>query len=248
MRSGWLVLLSGMAGCDHLFLLQHIDPPPREAGIDAMSDDATDVLLPPGAIVAAGAGTAHTCAVAGGFVRCWGFGTLGRLGYADSESIGDDELPSDAGNVDVGGAVVEIGAGDAHTCVRLGNGTIRCWGAAGSGQLGTGTTNTVGDTETPASIDNIAVGGTASALAVGSQHTCVITGEGVRCWGHAGTGQLGYGNLNNIGDTEAPNSVGTVMIGNTVATAIAAGGNHTCIITAGERVMCWGYGGSGQLG
>ena len=41
----------------------------------------------------------HICAVNGSDVRCWGDGQLGKLGYGNNNSIGDDELPSSVGNV-----------------------------------------------------------------------------------------------------------------------------------------------------
>jgi alpha-tubulin suppressor-like RCC1 family protein len=34
---------------------------------------------------------------------------------------------------------VPLTAGDAYTCVVLSNGTVKCWGFNGSGQLGNGT-------------------------------------------------------------------------------------------------------------
>jgi hypothetical protein len=41
----------------------------------------------------------------------------------------------------------------------------------------------------------------------------VITDTGaVRCWGQAGEGRLGYGNLDFIGDDETPSSVGDVPL------------------------------------
>ncbi len=42
----------------------------------------------------------HTCALLQtGGVRCWGAGTLGRLGYGNENNIGDDETPASAGDV-----------------------------------------------------------------------------------------------------------------------------------------------------
>ncbi len=52
-------------------------------------------------------------------MRCWGSGVFGRLGYGNLKAIGDDETPASAGDVDVGGKVIQIAAGDAHTCALL---------------------------------------------------------------------------------------------------------------------------------
>ena len=43
----------------------------------------------------------------------------------------------------------EVSAGGSHTDARLENGSLRCWGADGSGQLGYGNTDSIGDTELP---------------------------------------------------------------------------------------------------
>lgn len=45
-------------------------------------------------------GAAHTCALLeGGSVRCWGRGESGRLGYANGDNVGDDEVPASVGGV-----------------------------------------------------------------------------------------------------------------------------------------------------
>jgi hypothetical protein len=44
-----------------------------------------------------------------------------------------------------GRTAVEVVAGEAHTCARLGNGDVKCWGNGGSGQLGSGGTAHIGD-------------------------------------------------------------------------------------------------------
>jgi alpha-tubulin suppressor-like RCC1 family protein len=49
------------------------------------------------------AGSQHTCAVLStSKARCWGAGRTGSLGYANTNDIGDDELPAIAGDVVVG--------------------------------------------------------------------------------------------------------------------------------------------------
>ena len=106
------------------------------------------------------AGDFHTCALLqGGAVRCWGQATRGALGYGNTNNIGDDETPAAAGDVNVGGPVVQLAAGSDHTCALLQGGAVRCWGEGADGQLGYGNTNDIGDDEMPASAGDVNVGG-----------------------------------------------------------------------------------------
>lgn len=71
--------------------------------LDGCTTQCEPTPLATALMVAAGAG--HTCAVLqGGDVRCWGYGKYGQLGYGNPETIGDDEPPSAAGLVSVGGS------------------------------------------------------------------------------------------------------------------------------------------------
>lgn len=85
------------------------------------------------------------------------------------------------------------------------------------------------------------------ALALGDRHTCAVLPKGtVRCWGDDREGQLGSvadGAVNDPDPVTAPREVGV-----TDALAIAAGGDHTCIVRADGRVACWGSNGDGELG
>ena len=65
---------------------------------------------------------------------------------------------------------------------------------------------------------------------------------GVACWGSNNWRQLG-GNAE--GDQFAPIYASGLTSG---VTAVAAGGQHTCALTAEGGVKCWGYNGRGQLG
>ncbi|HWB79413.1 MAG TPA: hypothetical protein VG755_30835 [Nannocystaceae bacterium] len=212
----------------------------RPSDVDVV-DIGTDVT-------AVAAGTAHTCAITvDGDVMCWGLGTDGRLGYANEESVGDDETPASIGVVDVGGAVTQVSAGDRHTCALLDGGTVRCWGYGFQGRLGYGNgLVTVGDDETPATAGDVDVGGTVTQISVGGTHSCaLLEGGTVRCWGTYGLGIPDAGLT--IGDDETPADVGDVDVGGVVV-QISAGANHTCAVLEGGTVRCWGTGAEGRLG
>jgi alpha-tubulin suppressor-like RCC1 family protein len=203
------------------------------------------------------AGGLHTCAILDdGTVRCWGSNASGQLGYDDTTTVGDDELPSTAGPVDFGGGrtAVAISAGTSHTCAILDDGTVRCWGSNASGQLGYGTTanvgNGIGTDVADAGPVDLGAGRTATAISAGGLHTCAILDDGtVRCWGANASGQLGYGTTANVGDDELPTAAGPVDLGGgRTAVAISAGTSHTCAILDDGTVRCWGAGANGRLG
>ncbi len=201
------------------------------------------------------AGGGHTCAVLDdGSVRCWGYGFKGELGYGNQDSIGDDETPGSVGPVDLGPGrtAVAISSGERHTCALLDNGSVRCWGNGGSGRLGYGNQNDIGDQQTPdtAGPVNLGPGRSAVAITAGGAHTCALLDDSsVRCWGFGASGQLGYGNTSNVGDSETPDAAGPVKLGRgRRAKAISAGAAHTCALLDDGNVRCWGYGGNGRLG
>ncbi|MGI8413608.1 MAG: hypothetical protein ACR2QA_14215 [Solirubrobacteraceae bacterium] len=198
------------------------------------------------------AGDYHTCAILDDdSVRCWGFGAEGRLGYGNTSNVGDKQTPGSVGPVNLGSGrtATAISAGDAFTCAILDHGSVRCWGYGANGRLGYGNTSNIGDTQTPVSVGpvDLGPGRTAKAISAGGGHACAILDDGsVRCWGYGGDGQLGYGNTHDVLD---PSSVGPVNLGpGRTATAISAGGRHTCAILDDGTVRCWGEGASGQLG
>jgi len=232
-----------------------------------IGDDETPIATPDvdigeGEIVQLSTGLVHSCALfASGALRCWGRGERpletavgghGQLGYGNTEDIGDDEAPAAAGDVPVGEPVVHVSTGIAHTCAVTDSGAVRCWGRGegrqGQGQLGYQEKENVGDDETPAEVGDVETMGNARLALAGDTHSCLIDADGaLQCWGFGGFGQLGYGNMDNIGDDEAPAAAGVVPVGEKVIQMVG-GSFHTCVLGESHRVYCFGLGNSGQLG
>ncbi len=146
----------------------------------------------------------------------------------------------------------KISMGDSFTCTIVATDDVRCWGFGANGQLGLGSTSSLGDNELPSTSPpvDLGTGRDAIEVAAGTYHACAILDNGdVRCWGFAADGQLGYGNTDNIGDDEAPSAAGPVNLGpGRTATQITAGEAHTCAILDNASVRCWGNGMFGQHG
>jgi alpha-tubulin suppressor-like RCC1 family protein len=182
-----------------------------------------------------------------GGLRCWGAGFYGQLGYGNTDSIGLVDLPSDFGEVSLGGKVDVVAAGFQHTCALLENGDVYCWGSGVDGRLGYSSTSGVGDDEAPASVGPVSLGGSATQVGVGAQHSCALIGGSVRCWGAGSDGMLGNLSSAAIGDNEEPSSQAPVELGGTVE-QLAVGGLHTCAVIDGSKIRCWGLGLVGRLG
>jgi alpha-tubulin suppressor-like RCC1 family protein len=130
------------------------------------------------------AGSQHSCALlGGGTVKCWGDNTYGQLGDGTT-----DTMTSTPVTVTGLSGTTAIAAGADHTCALLTDGSVKCWGANHSGQLGDGTTT---NWPSPMAASGISM---ATAITAGTAHTCALFGDGtVRCWGSNGSGQLGDG-------------------------------------------------------
>jgi len=207
------------------------------------------------------AGSAHSCYMLdNGSVKCWGKNNLGQLGLGDANNRGDasgemgDNLT--AINLGTGRTTTAIAAGGNHTCAILDNSSIKCWGYNASGQLGLGDTNNRGDASGEMGDNltaiNLGTGRTATAIEAGGNHTCAILDDAsLKCWGKNNLGQLGLGNTSNRGDglNQMGDNLSAVDLGTgRTATAIEAGGNHTCAILDDASLKCWGSNASGQLG
>ena len=172
------------------------------------------------------AGWAHTCALlTNGAVKCWGYNYYGSLGNGTKT---DTPVPQNVVGLDHG--VIDVAASNYSTCGLLESGQVKCWGLFSDFS-----------SPTPKTVTGLESG--VIGLALGVEHLCTLhTGGQVRCLGNNGEGQLGDGtNIGRMSPTVVPGLESGV-------TALASGLYHTCAVTSGGEVWCWGADESGQLG
>lgn len=188
-------------------------------------------------VVSITAGEYHTCAVtAGGGAKCWGWDAYGQLG--DSTAFADKPTPVDVAGLASG--VARLESGRWHTCAVMESGGVRCWGSDTYGQLGNDAA--LANKGTPADVFGLGAG--VASVSAGGMHTCAVTlTGGVKCWGNDSYGQLG--NDVALADKATPVDVFELSSG---VSSVAAGGAHSCAVTATHGVKCWGYDFDGQLG
>ena len=186
----------------------------------------------------------HTCALyENKKIKCWGGNAFGQLGLGHTNTIGDDELVTEQGFVDVGGDVLQVAVGSNFTCVLLSDQSVKCWGTTtGTGHSG----ETIGDNETPSAVTSLDLGEAVSQIVSGNYFACALTVSGrVKCWGDNSSGQLGRGHRNNVRTVSA--TEGFVRLGGR-AIKIATSSAHTCALLKEGRLRCWGANSSRQLG
>ena len=221
-----------------------------------MGDNLTAIDLGSGrTAVEIAAGKYHTCArLDNSSVKCWGRNDQGQLGQDSTNNLGDNasEMGDNLTAITLGLSAVEITTGANHTCTRLNNSSVKCWGKNEYGQLGQDNTNNLGDgTGEMAALIAVTLASSAVELAAGENHTCArLDTGGLRCWGYNDEGQLGHGNTSNQGDNaNEMAALSAVDLGtNKIAVAITAGNDHTCALLDDGKVKCWGGNTFGQLG
>lgn len=141
-------------------------------------------------VTQASGGYHHFCARRDdGTVWCWGLNQTAQCGQgSDTRNVlSPTRVP---GVTDV----VEVAAGEFHTCARRADRSVWCWGENVAGQLGSGAFNV--NTPTPAPVPGIT---DAVEITAGTRHTCARLSDGtVRCWGELIAGATGDGHLHGV--------------------------------------------------
>jgi len=181
------------------------------------------------------AGRYHACAVtSAGGVKCWGLNSSGQLGDGSTISRSDP-----VNVVGLTNGVAVVAAGRYHTCALTSAGGVKCWGYNSVGQLGD--RSTVTHRTTPVDVVGLTSG--VQSINTTADHTCALTTTGgVKCWG-----QNDYGQLGDNTTTWRSNAEYVLGLESGVA-AVAAGSYHSCAVTDGQVVRCWGRNTYGALG
>lgn len=196
-------------------------PTPREGGASLVQVDANWVVV---------------CGLDGaGAAWCWGDNGYGQVGVADPSV----DWRSGTMAVETDLRFVQVTTGRYQACGLTAGGSVYCWGNGFT--LGAG--DTLGSFH-PAPV-RVPSDRTFVQVSAGHGHTCALDDTGAAwCWGKNNYGQLGYDVVNSPYWVTSPQQVG----GGHPFTSIAAGGFHTCGLTASGEAWCWGANTDGQLG
>ena len=189
------------------------------------------------------AGKDHTCLVvsASHEVKCFGGNMWGALGDGTTTNRG-----SPVSVVGIPSTAQEIASGNGLTCAKLQDGSLRCWGANGSGSVGDGT-----DSETAAPVTVSYIGTDGALIAAGGYESAASadrfacatlnsTGQ-VMCWGRGNEGQLGNGGT-------FSSTTPTLVSAISGAVALVTGNGHACAWIGTCTVKCWGENTQGSVG
>jgi alpha-tubulin suppressor-like RCC1 family protein len=206
-------------------------------------------------------------------IKCWGKNDYGQLGLGSSLQYGHDSnlMGSNLPFVKVGSEVAritnwdEVKLGDDFSCARRMN-QIYCWGKNHVGQLGIGSTTTIGDNgnEMEEFLDDIVlsnipwyqnfdttngvpIANSKTQWTVGAEHVCVMNStqfRNIHCWGKGR--YLGLGEDINIGNQITNYFLNDHNFVQTRSEAslmgISAQAESTCVYYSDGMAKCWGNG------
>ena len=187
-------------------------------------------------------GRLRSCAVAlDGGLWCWGLeweSTTGNLDFFHERL-----LPHRIAGLP---PVRDVSVSSSSICAVALDGTAYCWEANGFAQLGLG--NTIGTAAPTAVLSGERFLGVSSGVI---QSCGTATNGRALCWGNNSFGQLGVprpGEHCGAAALECSSRPIAVFGEQRFRTVATGAGNHSCGVTEGSAVLCWGLGSMGQLG
>ena len=202
----------------------------------------------------------HACALLDdNSLKCWGEASrIGQENTSPHVGINVADMGDNLATVNLGSGVTvsDIASGVDAICALLNTGEVKCFGVNTRGELGQGSTQTLGDGANemgdflPA-VD-LGVGRTATAIFGGYYNFCVkLDNNDVKCWGRNDHAQLMQGHKYDVG--KSPFSMGDNLpaldmgSGNTIS-KIGVGMRHGCALLTDNTVKCWGTNHNGSRG
>ena len=185
------------------------------------------------------AGSNHVCALtSSGELWCWGSNSLGQVG----DGTPDVKKTSPVQVASLGAQVVDVTAGQAHTCALLITAAVKCWGSNSAGQIGAADGL---DHSTPVTVD-----GLDSTATVGSLASSSITSSSATVSGTISVpvGEATYSveRSTTAGFASVAATVQLGTWGTPVSASTSAG--HGCVVLTAGTVSCRGSNAYGQLG
>jgi alpha-tubulin suppressor-like RCC1 family protein len=147
-----------------------------------------------------------------------------------------DSVGTARGGLTAGLRFAHVAAGTDHSCASATDGSLWCWGANASGQLGTG--------DTRDALSPVRVAGTSwTDVAAGSAVTCALQSDNsLWCWGNNSSGQVGNGTAKAGTSVTIPLQLAGTWAGASV------GSYHVAALRQGGSLLTWGDNSSDQLG
>lgn len=197
-------------------------------------------------VVDIAAGKAHTCALlASGVVKCWGANDHRQLGDGTTVSLRNVpvtvDLEDQTGHSMVDD-IVDLTAGDYHTCALRADGSTLCWGERSAGQVGAAGAIYPSNTGSLEGVE-------AAGISAGGSHTCAVQADGtVWCVGNNTYAQLGIATTDNAAHFYPSQVLKWNTEPLTDVVSVSAGFEHTCALVKGGTIYCWGRNQWGQIG
>lgn len=176
---------------------------------------------------------------------CWGKNTNGVLGDGtNTDSF--SPVPVSTSGVLSGKSLSSLVMADENACAISSEGKIYCWGvnSAVFGDGGFAPSNVPVATDTTGVLNNKTI----KSLKITDTNACALSTDGlVFCWGQGMNGQMGDGGTGPGSLVPVAVSTSGVLNGKTIK-QIATNSYTMCAIASDDKLYCWGYGASGELG